>query len=173
MEKPDLNHLWHTYIKIGPINEVTPKLLQDAIRFKIYPLISRLEEEGIIKWYHFLFHPHPTDNANAYFHIRFSTREDITEPTDLKLPQFCDLTSKIEPTYDISGINKAILKNQEIEEAWRIIGEQSQWIINMIRVHKEDIEIPTQQVIQFMHYFLNMLGLVNQALLFLSPFYRF
>ena len=67
---------------------------------------------------------------------------------------------------NIAGINKSLLKNEEIEEAWRIIGEQSEWIINLVNIHKEDIGwVPITQFVQFMHFFMNMMGLGHRAAL--------
>jgi len=177
MEKPTLNRMWHTYIKLGLPSEITLKLIQDVIRFKIYPLISDLQENEFINWYHFLIHPNPKDSkdSNLYFHIRFSVKKEINNIADLNLPHYCEenLTEKINPIYEIKGINSNILKKEEIEEAWKIIGEQSEWVINMINIHKEDIEIPTIQIIQFMHFFMNMFGLGMQAQLKMPPFCTF
>lgn len=175
MEKPDLNRVWHTWVSIGSRANLTHKMLQDAIRYKIYPTFSRLKDNGIINWYHFLLHPYPEDETNAYFHVRFSVTKDITKPDDLDLPKYCVSTEKINPRnlQNILGIDKVLLKNGKIEEAWRMLGEQSEWIINMINIHKENVEIPIPQITQFMHFYLNMLGLGMQAILFSQPFYRF
>lgn len=175
MEKPNLNRVWHTWIKIGPKTNLTYKTLQDAIRHKIYPTFSGLMGNGTINWYHFLLHPYPKDDVSAYFHVRFSTTKDIKKVDDLALPEFCVSPEKVDPRNlrNISGIGKNLLKNEEIEEAWKLLGEQSEWIINLINVHKENVEIPIPQITQFMHFHLNMLGLGMQAILFSQPIYRF
>ena len=46
--------------------------------------------------------------------------------------------------------------DEEIEEAWRIIGEQSAWVLEMLNIHKNNIEITASQVGQFLHYYFNM-----------------
>ena len=165
MEKPDLDKMWETWIRLGPLTGLTAKLIQDAIRDKIYPTVSRLKNEGKIKWYHFLLHPCPRNPNNGCFHIRFSVREDVKTVEDLNLLEYCVWTKKVDPPLrNISGINKALLKNEEIEEAWRIIGEQSEWIINLINIHKEGSGwIPVDQFVQFMHFFTNMMGLGFRA----------
>lgn len=175
MEKPNLNRVWHTWIKIGPKTNLTYKMLQDAIRHKIYPIFSGLMSNGTINWYHFLLHPYPRDEGNAYFHVRFSTTKDVIKAADLMLPESCVSTEKVKPQNlgNISGIGKNLLKNGEIEEAWRLLGEQSEWIIKLINIHKENTEIPIPQITQFMHFYLNMLGLGMQAILFSQPIYRF
>ena len=143
MDKPDLNRLWHTYIKIGPSRNLTLKMIQDTIRLKICPLVLDLMNNDKINWYHFLIHPHPKDKENFYFHIRFSATSKIKKSDDLNLPSYCDLTEKVAPINNISGIDKNLLANEKIEEAWRIIGEQSEWTINMVNAHK-DVGIPVE-----------------------------
>ncbi len=63
MEKPDLNKMWETFIKIGEPDLITPKKppinpskVIRMIRSKINPMISRLQDESIINWYCFLIH---------------------------------------------------------------------------------------------------------------------
>lgn len=149
--------MWETWIKIGPKKGLTSKNIQDAIRYGVGSIFPRLLEEGKIIWYHFLMHPFRKDPSNVYFHIRYSPTEIFA---DDDLPDYCVLTRKISPRRRIQCIDKSLLKNEEIEEAWRIIGQQSEWIINLIKIHKEENEvIPIEQIIQFMHYYFNMLGL--------------
>jgi hypothetical protein len=68
MEKPNLDRMWETWIKIGPVNSLTSNMFQESIRNKIYPMVSDLENRIIINWYHFLFHSYPQDPNNGYFH---------------------------------------------------------------------------------------------------------
>jgi hypothetical protein len=63
-------------------------------------------------------------------------------------------------------VEQVKLKNESYEESWRILGEQSEWILNMVKAHKKDVNISEENIIQFMHYFLNMLGLGHRAGLF-------
>ena len=155
--------MWETFIKIGLPNEVSFRRIIDMIRFKLYPMISNLRQKKIINWYHFLIHnrksgvPTTEDDDNLYFHIRFDLKRDIN-PKDL-LPRYCVMTRKRKPIEKIAGINKSLLENEEIEEAWRIIGEQSEWIMDMLNIHKKDVEIPFEQIGQFLHYYFNMIGI--------------
>ena len=86
------------------------------------------------------------------------------------LPSYCLDPKPIErrEVESINGIMKPLLRNEEIEEAWRIIGEQSEWIIRMVKIH-EDGEIPIKQFIQFMHFYMNVMGLGHLSRLVLSP----
>jgi hypothetical protein len=58
----------------------------------------------------------------------------------------------------ISGIDEKILDGEDIKKAWRIIGEQSEFMINLVCSHRENIEIPPKQIAQFMHFFMNALA---------------
>jgi len=180
VEKPDLEQMWETFIKIPDLfqmwlafekNPTEDKIAKinncvcNMIRFKIYPLISLLRNNGVIDWYCFLIHdrnygvPTSEDDNNLYFHIRFEVKKDVNLNQFLiSLPNYCVMTRRISPRMveSINGIDKALLKNEEIEEAWRIIGEQSEWLLNMLNTHKEDVDIPFKQVAQFLHYYFNM-----------------
>jgi len=151
MQKPDLNQMWETFIKIGLPNEVPHTKFYPLIRTKVYPTISDLEQKGLIDWYCFLVHnkksgvPTTEDDDNLYFHIRFSLKKEINSKDFL--PNYCVMTRHIEHGLEsITGINKSIIRNEEIEEAWRIIGEQSEWFLEMLSIHKEDVGIPPNQI---------------------------
>lgn len=130
MKKPDLNRMWETFVKLS-WEDVSMGGHINMLRKKIHPLLSDLEKKEIIDWNCFLIHDKdsggPTSRAdlNVYFHIRFSVVKD-TDKVDF-LPKYCLLARKIPlaSVNTITGIDKALLKNEEIEEAWRIIGEQS------------------------------------------------
>lgn len=144
------------------------------IRLQVSEAIAILEDNKIIDWYYFLIHPKDND-SNAYFDVVFTLREGVDSKDFLTLlPSYCLEPKPVNREYgeSISGIEKTLLKNNEIEEAWRIIGEQSEWIIHMVNIHKDE-EIPIQQFTQFMHFYMNMMGLGLQSVLLLSPFLRF
>lgn len=175
MQKPDLDKMWQIWIRIeilqgqGLFNSAV-----GAIKSQVSEVVSILETKKIIDWYQFLIHGREND-SNLYFHVRFSLGKGVASKDFLgSLPSYCLYPEPIErkAVESINGIDKSLIKNGEIEEAWRIIGEQSEWIIHMINIHK-DGEIPIQQFVQFMHFYLNMMGLGHQAILFLSPFSRF
>ncbi len=78
----------------------------------------------------------------------------------------------MEDLQNISGINKSLLKDDDMAEAWKIIGEQSEWLLNLVNIHK-DVVIPVGQITQFMHFYLNMLGLGGRAVLYFGPTFHF
>lgn len=129
--------------------------------------IWSVEADGLIGWYCFLIHdrnsgvPTTENDDNPYFHIRFDTKEEIN-PKD-SLPNYCVLTRKIDVDWvkDISirrgeVFNTSMLKDESIGEVWRIIGEQSEWLLHALDIFKDDTDIPLLYVSQFLHYFANM-----------------
>jgi hypothetical protein len=86
----------------------------------------------------------------------------------MTLPIYCIDTNKIPPIEKIAGIDKAILKENDITEAWRIIGEQSEFMIKLVCAHEDNVGIPIEQFIQFMHFFMNMLGRGFRSLIFID-----
>jgi hypothetical protein len=140
------------------------------IRSQVSEVVKTLMMKKMANWYQFLIHER--DNKLG-FHIRFSLTEGVdSEDFKKALPSYCLDSRPIErkAVESIEGIIKPLLKNEEIEEAWRIIGEQSEWVINMLASFK-DGGFPVQQYAQFMHYYLNMMGLGHQGLLFLGNFF--
>ena len=127
-------------------------MFQDTIREKMYP-ISQLHKKGKINWYYFLFHSKSNDLNSLYFDIKFTS--DFADPNKF-LPDYCIDTTKIRPLNTIAGIDAKILKNEDITEAWRIIGEQSKWLLELFSIHKEGACIPPEQIGQFLHFYANM-----------------
>ena len=173
MEKPNLDRMWETYIKLGLSQTITNQLLLNTIRLKLYPMLHSLKEENKIKWYCFLLHgSRQNGDPNFYLHIRIEPKDEIKEREQLirLLPDYCEkemtaLCKDVENITSISGIDKPLLKNEEIEEAWRILGEQSEWLMDMLNIYKDEVIVPISNIAQFMHFFLNMLGLGGQATL--------
>lgn len=153
--------MWETFVRFSWEDVPLGRHIA-IIREKIFPLISRLENEEIINWYCFLIHdgkhgvPTNENDKNPYFHIRFALIKDI-DPKNF-LPDYCVLTRKIEVGWveEITGIDKPLLKNEEIEEAWRIIGEQSEWLSRTLDIFKSDVDIPLRDIGQFLHFYANM-----------------
>ena len=165
MEKPNLERMWETFIKL-PAN-LTFEVHFDIIRKQIHPLVSKLKNDGIINWYCFLVHgkdsgvPTTPEDTNLYYHIRFGLIEDI-DLTPL-LPNFCVMTRKLDSSFvrNISigqdlMYDTQLMKDESIEEVWRMIGEQSEWVIKLLNSFKDSINVPYPYVGQFLHYYANM-----------------
>jgi hypothetical protein len=155
----------------GAVRELTcGSVMQkpDSIDRKIAPLVSRIN--GMIDWYCFLVHdrtsgvPTTPDDRGAYFHIRVSLRSNVDSEEFLKsLPGYCLMTRKVEREWvkDISAgggtmFDTSLLKNGEIEDVWRIIGEQSEWLLDMLSIYRDDAQIPLRHIGQWFHYYFNM-----------------
>lgn len=168
MRKPNLNRMWETFIKTS-IEDVSSGRHIDTIRLKIYPMISDLMKKEVINWYCFLIHRNPKDknDPNPYFHVRVSLEEDANPEVLFELlPDYCLFTQHIRPSRVAKinvGRNKhldtSVLKTEKIEEAWRIIGEQSEWLLNMLGAYKSKVDIPFRHIAQFFHYYFNMINL--------------
>lgn len=183
MEKPELDQMWETFVRIG-MPPISLHQIIATIRTRIHPIVSD-SHDNVVNWYCFLIHdrtsgvPTTEDDKNAYFHIRFTVKKNIIikdeEDMNMHLPEYCEksMTRRCSSIANIEGIEKSILKDGDIAESWRIIGEQSAWVLNMLNGHKENAQIPVNQLVQFMHYYLNMLGLGGQAILFLGPILPF
>ena len=159
VKKPELDKVWQTWIKIDvkliEIEEflkIVPKMIREKVS-----IFSKLLNKKEIDWYCFLIHPFPEDKDHLYFHIRFSK----TNKDKLELPEYCIKTQKEKLGPRISGIDESLLKSEDIREAWKIIGEQSELIIKLVQIYKN--KITNQQFVQFMHFNMNMMGLGHKS----------
>jgi hypothetical protein len=171
MQKPDLNRLWETFIRFS-WDDLSSGRQIDLIREKVAPAISILQAKGDVDWYCFMINdrnsgvPTSEDDEDLFFHIRFALEKHIN-PVDV-LPSYCELTRKINPKWvkTISIDNKgtqfdaSLFKEESIEGVWKILGEQSEWLLNLLKAFKENINIPVSYVARFLHYYTDMTGLV-------------
>jgi len=187
MQKPNLDRIFETFIRIGLPNEPNiHERIFNMIRVEVYraicqayPTINEPEKEGVANWFSFLIHnresgsiPAPFDDKNLYFHIRVSLSGN-NQLEDLKksLPEYCLMTRQKKPE-DVDHINiddrgtkfnPSLLKQGSIEEVWRIIGEQSEFFLKVFHSYKENVAIPIHEIWEFLHYFHNMVGLGVQC----------
>jgi hypothetical protein len=179
MQEPNLDRMWRMWIKIGIPHGTYLEWFNrviGVIREQVSEAVTILEENRIVDWFCFLIHTKEDDKPYAYFDVVFALREGVNSEDFLGLlPSYClDPAPAGRGEFEsIDGIDTLFLKNGRIEEAWRIIGEQSRWIIHMANIHKENVSMPIQQFTQFMHHYLNMTSLGNKAMLILSPAIRF
>lgn len=169
MNSPNLSKIVETFIKI----ELNPDY--DPIRFwqsyltllreKVIPLIENLRQEKLIGWFSLLVHNRasgvPTEESdnNLYVHIRLENLTESLDKLSCKLPSYC-LNPKMmavpsPPSLDNVSIDH--LSNQKVEEGWKILGESSEWVLNMLSSHDKNKQIPPQNVAQFLHYLGNQL----------------
>jgi len=168
MNKPNLKRMWETYVRLSA-EDIPLGNHIERMRKEIIPLVSRLKDEGLIDWYCLLIHNYGTgvpttpDDPNPYLHLRVSFTKDFSKdevrkylPTDLP-----ETSPKPASGGSIDGVVKSWLRNDDIAEAWRIIGESTEWIFNMINTFKTDVAVRPCiypcQIRQFLHYYRNAL----------------
>ena len=171
MEKPDLNRLWETFISFTWADLSSGRHI-DLIREKVASTISVLKAKGGVSWYCFFIHdknsgvPTSLDDEYLYFHIRFALKKHVN-PVDV-LPIYCVLTRKVEPEWvkavsvDDKGspFDVSLLKDESIEEVWRIMGEQSEWMLDLLKSFKENVKIPASHIKRFLNHYTDMTALV-------------
>jgi hypothetical protein len=171
MDKPDLNRLWETFIRFSWDDLASGRQI-DLIREKVASTISILKAEGDVDWYCFLINnrnsgvPTSEDDEDLYFHIRFALEKHINPAR--ALPSYCVLTRKVDPEWvrTISIDNKgtqfdaSLFKEESIEGVWKVIGQQSEWLLNLLNAFKENSNIPASYVERFLHYYTDMTGLI-------------
>jgi len=154
MNRPDLSRMWETFIRI-PRADIASGIHIETIRKRLAPMIGSLVNNRIIDWYCFLIHdktsgvPTNSNDEDAYFHVRLGLGTDST-PSMLvtSLPECCTMTRPVQAAWmtNILGIDRTLLKNEDVTEAWRVIGEQSEWLLRMLDSHKEDANIFPNQI---------------------------
>lgn len=174
MQEPNLNRMWETFIRIGLPSAFSHERFYHMARFMVHHTASDLENKKIIDWFCFLIHnrdsgqiPTSHDDNNLYFHIRVSLREGVRSEEFLdSLPKYCVMTREVKrERVDHISIGKnvfidtSLFRKEKIEEAWRILGEQSEWFLKMLDTFKENIKITPLQVGPFLHYYSNMFQL--------------
>ena len=161
LEKPDLNKMWETFIRFS-WDDLSSGRHIGLIREKVAGAISALKANGNIGWYCFSIHdkntgvPTSVDDEYLYFHIRFALEKHVN-PVDV-LPIYCVMTRKVDPEWvkaipvdDKSGFDVSLLKDESVEEVWRLIGEQSEWLLNLLNAFKETVDIPVSYVERFLN----------------------
>jgi len=158
MQKPNLDNIWETAIRIPyNLNKLEHIL---TLRKKVIPTIILLENSAKIMWYCFNIHNKknglPIEYDGPQFHIRFENSQDIEENELIQiLPEYCEMTQKANVN-TMDGIDQHLLKNEDIANAWKIEGELCEWIVNSIRIHKDGVNIK-KNLCQFFHYHVNIL----------------
>lgn len=161
MKNPDVSRICETFIQLP--SEATwyglCRHLIRVLRSKVQPLIAKLQKANLISWYCFAIHdrahgvPAPENDNNPYVHLKLEPGGAISfQQVRDELPEYCRFTRRFDPGGGrIDGINNAILRNGNVQEAWRLIGDGSEWILKVLQAHSDDAEIPPEQLWQFVH----------------------
>jgi len=173
MQKPDLNKLWETFIRFS-WDDLSSGRHIGLMREKVAYAIDILKAKGGMSWYCFFIHdknsgvPTSADDEYLYFHIMFELKKHVS-PVDI-LPIYCVLTRKVEPEWvkaipiDNKGaeFDVSLFKDESIEEVCRLIGEQSEWLLNLLGAFKENVSIPASYIERFLNYYTDMTALVRR-----------
>jgi hypothetical protein len=173
MQKPDLNKLWETFIRFS-WDDLSSGRHIGLMREKVAYAIDILKSKGGMSWYCFFIHdknsgvPTSADDEYLYFHIMFELKKHVS-PADI-LPIYCVLTRKVEPKWvkaipiDNKGaeFDVSLFKDESIEEVCRLIGEQSEWLLNLLDAFKENVNIPASYIERFLNYYTDMTALVRR-----------
>jgi hypothetical protein len=160
MKMPIFKNIWEAYIQIKNIEE-----RYDIIRFKIVPFINDLKSKNMINWYCFLIHRSRNKNdTNLYFHLRIEfliekqTKDTINSilPIFFKKEYTANFLNVEKSNGEISGLNNKLIKDNDYTKAWWILGLQSELILNILNIHKDNIKIQDEQITQFLHFISNM-----------------
>jgi len=166
MRIPDLDRVYASFFNIDEGDN-----LISIIRGKVKPLIRDLEFKKIIGWFAFHVHPRkqynpaPPERQNEIgIHLRLELLQGKKE-CELKnaLPCYCEnLIRGIEQ--NISGITVGpnsvavtSLKGETIAASWKVIGEASEWVLNLLDSYKEETAICNPQIVQHIHFIMNLL----------------
>jgi len=171
MEKPNLDRLWETFIRFS-WDDLSSGGYIGLIRDKVAYTISMLKAKGDVGWYCFWIHdknsgvPTTEDDEYLYFHIRFELKRHVS-PVDI-LPIYCVLTRQVEREWvksvAINGngaeFDVSLLRNESVEEVWRLIGEQSEWLLHLLDRFKDNVSRPGSHIRGFMNQFTATTALV-------------
>lgn len=158
MRKPDLDNIWEFAIKL-PKGNLGEKHLK-VLRTKVIPTINILKKKFKVKWYCFLIHNNkngvPIKWNGPQYHIRFESPGCFTKNQFfIALPDYCTQITHVNPDTIkvIRGLRAELLKDQDFTIAWKLLGEQCEWVIKLMNDHKK---IDQLQIMQFLHYFANI-----------------
>lgn len=164
MKVPNLNRIVETDI---PVKSLGQDDYLAQVRSDVLPHIRKLQTAGHLEWFSFLIHPasqvagRDRNDKTPVFHLRL-------EPTSgLGINEFIQLL----PAHfrdphpvnlaEISELDCSLLLDGDWAQAWRVVGESSEWVLCLVETHKNNI--PPKQSVKFLHYITNALGLFHQC----------
>jgi hypothetical protein len=103
------------------------------------------------------------EGNSVYFDVVVSLKNSVSEEAlknSLQTLSCCSTPEKLPHGFgeSIGDITTTQLRNDDVLEAWKLIGEQSEWVMKMVNAHK-DSALTVGQFKQFMHFFTNAIGL--------------
>ena len=159
MDIPNLNRIIDTYI---PITSLDTSAYLQQLRSQVLPEIRNLERTGAIRWYGFLIHPasqlggREPEDGRLFIHLRLEPASSLDPDSFIRTlpPHFLNPT--VTEVGSITGLDGSILAGTDWAQAWKIHGECSSLVLNLIEGHAGDITV--EQIVQFLHFVTNPLS---------------
>jgi hypothetical protein len=174
MDIPNLNRIIDTYI---PITSLDLSAYLQQLRSQVLPEIRNLERTSAIRWYAFLIHDasqlggrEPMD-GRPFIHLRLEPASSLDPKSFIRTLPSHFLNPIVTEYSSIAGLDGSILTGADWAQAWKIHGECSSWILNLIEGHAGDI--PVKQIVQFLHFITNPLTFGNRCLFIPSGYFPF
>jgi len=165
MAVPVLSRIIDTYI---PIRSLEISAYLEQLRSQVLPEIRNLERTGAIRWYAFLIHDasqldgrEPRDGRH-FIHLRLEPASSLDPESFIGTLPSHFLNPRVKKFGCITGLDGSILTGADWAQAWKIHGECSSWILNLVEGHAGDI--PVKQIVQFLHFITNPLTLGHRCL---------
>jgi hypothetical protein len=134
MKAPDLSRIVETDV---PLSSLRLENLLTQLRSDILKPIRELQSAGQIEWFSFLVYQarqvtgRAANDETLVFHLRLEPSSDLS--VDQLIAVLPDHFRNPHPVQlaEISGLNGALLNQSNWAEAWRIIGESSEWVLSL------------------------------------------
>ncbi len=170
MERPNLSNIIDAVV---PILEASPDNILRQLRNELSLAIRSLEKSGLINWFCFLVHDRdsagredlPESFPALFFHVRLGLLEGADHRefiTKLGSPFQYPVQKALG---EIGGINISSMHG-DWSEAWWLIGEVSELVLKLAESHSDSNKAPVPQIIQFLHYITNGLGIGGRSIFF-------
>lgn len=144
--------VWQTYLTL--------------LRREVSPLVRRLQETGLVSWYSFVAHapgesdtPTGPDDTGLDVHLRLEMATNVDKGQLVaELPAFCKKTRSMPGPHPhaISGISHP-MRDGDISHAWGLLGQSSEWVLNVLDAHPAGQPIPPEHIAQLLHFVGNQL----------------
>jgi hypothetical protein len=104
--------------------------------------------------------PTTEEDDGFYLHLRMALADPANGSEFIRrLPDYCVMTRKMKvpdpPSLDTVDISS--LSGANVEQGWKILGESSDWVLQLLQSHDPTKPVPLQNVSQFLHYLGNQL----------------
>jgi hypothetical protein len=170
MVAPDLGRIIETFIPFTIDQQKNPIAVWqdyiDLLRTVVAPLVRNLQTQGQVRWYSFLVHnqqsgvPTEPNDTRLFVHLRMELVGGVDEASFIsRLPTSCLMTRKMQESKppSLDTVDISYLKDSQVAEGWRILGESSEWVLSILDAHDPLKKVPLQNVAQFLHYTGNQL----------------